>query len=209
MIELQVSLEEHLTKCAMLHSCLCPRQVIGVRMARFACSWLGIDPAIQRKQLFVYMEIGHCAADGVIVVTNASLTNGLMKLIDYGKLAATFVHLPANRALRVRENQLSRALAVQMMPDVHSSWEAQQLAYRIMPDEQLLYWDEVSLPTPLPKVQKKHAVICDTCGDKVHEHCEVLVDGHTLCKPCAYGTYYNQVEEINTDLCPSARQISA
>src|SRR6266496_5839072 len=116
MIELQISLQEHLAKCAMLHSCLCPRQIIGVRMARFACRWLRVDPAIQRKQLFVYMEIGHCAADGVTAVTNASLTNGLMKLIDYGKLAATFVHLPTHRAVRVRENQASRDLAIQMMP---------------------------------------------------------------------------------------------
>jgi len=99
MIELQISLQEQLTKCAMLHTCLCPRQVIGVRMARFACIWLGVDPALQRKQLFIYMEIGHCAADGVIAVTHASPTNGLMKLLDYGKMAATFVHLPTNRAV--------------------------------------------------------------------------------------------------------------
>ena len=81
MLQLQVSLEEQLTKCAMLHTCLCPRQVIGVRMARLACSWLRIDPALQRKQLYVYMEVGHCAADGVIAVTHASPTNGLMNLI--------------------------------------------------------------------------------------------------------------------------------
>ena len=209
MINLSVSLEEQLTKCAMLHSCLCPRQVIGVRMARFACRWLGVDPAVQRKQLFVYMEIGHCAADGVIAVTNASLTNGLMKLIDYGKLAATFVHLPTNRALRVRENQSSRALAVEMMPHLHSAWEAQQQAYQVMSDEQLLCWDEVTLSVPPPKILKKHAVTCAICGDKVHEHCEVLVEGRTLCKPCAYGTYYNRVEEVNTERCPSPHPISA
>ncbi len=208
MIDLSVSLQEHLTKCAMLHTCLCPRQVIGVRMARFACSWLGIDPAIQRKQLFIYMEIGHCAADGVIAVTNASLTNGLMKLIDYGKLAATFVHLPTNRAVRVRENQSSRALAVQMMSHLNSSWEAQQQAYQFISDEQLLYWDEVRLSVPPPKILKKHAVTCAICGDKVHEHCEVVMDGQTLCKPCAYGTYYALSEEANSTLCPLPHPIS-
>ena len=209
MLDLSISLQEHLTKCALLHSCLCPRQVIGVRMARFACSWLGVDPAIQRKQLFVYMEIGHCAADGVISVTNASLSNGLMQLIDYGKLAATFVHLPTNQALRVRENQSSRTLAVEMMSQLHSSWEAQQQAYQVMADEQLLSWDEVTLFVPPPKILKKHAVTCTLCGDKVHEHCEVIMEGRALCKPCAYGTYYNRVEEINTELCAPPHPISA
>jgi len=154
------------------------------------------------------MEIGHCAADGVITVTNASLTNGLMQLIDYGKLAATFVHLPTNRAVRVSENQFSRALAVQMMPDAHSSWEAQQRAYQFMPDEQLLSWDEVSLSIPPPKISKKHAVFCDTCGDKVHEHCEVLVENRTLCKPCAYGAYYSASQEVKSILCPPPHPIS-
>jgi len=201
MINLSVSLQEQLTKCAMLHTCLCPRQVIGVRIARFACRWLGIDPTIQRKQLFVYMEIGHCAADGVIAVTNASLTNGLMKLIDYGKLAATFVHLPTNRALRTKENQSSRTLAVQMMPHIHSSWEAKLQAYQTMPDEQLLCWDEVKLSDPPLKIPKKHAVTCCDCGDKVHEHCEVIMGDRTLCKACAYGAYYS-LPEVNLRLCP-------
>jgi formylmethanofuran dehydrogenase subunit E len=204
MIELQVSLEEHLRKCAMLHTCLCPRQVIGVRMARFACRWLGVDPALQRKQLFIYMEVGHCAADGVIAVTNASPTNNLMKLLDYGKLAATFVHLSTNRSVRVRENQSSRALAVRMMPDLPSSWEAQRQAYQIMPDEELLLWDEVKLSQPPPTIMKKYAVTCASCGDKVHEHCEVVIEGESLCKACAYGAYYALTDEVNSSLCQSA-----
>src|SRR5687767_997909 len=103
MIELSISLETHLQQTAALHSRLCPRQVLGVRMARFACQWFGIDPALERRQLFVYMEIGRCAADGVIAVTYASPTNQLMQLVPYGKVAATFVDLRSGAALRVSE----------------------------------------------------------------------------------------------------------
>src|SRR5690349_21685904 len=92
MMELSVSLEEHLTRSAMLHSKLCPRQILGVRMGRLACSLLGVDPALNRKSVYVYMETGHCAADGVMVVTGSSPNNGLMRLVGYGKLAATFVY---------------------------------------------------------------------------------------------------------------------
>lgn len=201
MINLTVSLQEHLTKCAMLHTCLCPRQVMGVQMARFACSWLGVDPQIQRKQLYVYMEVGHCVADGVITVTHASPTNALMRLLDYGKVAATFVHLPTNRAIRVRENQSSRVLAVQMLPEAPSSWQAQRQAYQDMDDEKLFLWDEVKLSEPLPRILKKHSVVCANCGDKVHEHCEVIVDKHTLCKACAYGAYFSLSAEVNSAPC--------
>jgi formylmethanofuran dehydrogenase subunit E len=91
MIELSLTLQEHLALSTMLHSKLCPRQVLSVRMARWACVLLGVDPALNRKSIYVYMETGHCAADGVMVVTGASPNNGLMRLVGYGKLAATFV----------------------------------------------------------------------------------------------------------------------
>ena len=75
-MELSLSLQEHLARSAMLHSRLCPRQVLGVRMARIACGLLGIDPAFERKSIYVFMEIGRCAADAVMIVTGASPTNG-------------------------------------------------------------------------------------------------------------------------------------
>src|SRR5215212_10114736 len=107
MIELSLSLDEHIDRAAILHPCICPRQIIGLRLARFACRWLGLDPAVQRKQIFVYMEMGRCAADSVILVTGASPTNQLMKLMDYGKLAATFINLTTGAAVRVSEHPQS------------------------------------------------------------------------------------------------------
>src|SRR5579859_6619550 len=90
-MKLSLSLQEHLERSAMLHSRLCPRQVLGVRMARVACTLLNIDPAVDRKRIAVYMEIGRCAADAVMVVTGASPTNGLMQLLAYSKVAASFI----------------------------------------------------------------------------------------------------------------------
>src|SRR6266545_1233094 len=116
MMELSLSLEEHLARSAMLHSKLCPRQVLGVRMARLACILLDVDPAWNRKSIYVYMETGHCAADGVMVVTGASPNNGLMRLVGYGKLAATFVVRSSGDAIRVSELYESRDMAMKLMP---------------------------------------------------------------------------------------------
>ena len=195
-LELSVSLQAHLAHSSATHRRLCPRQVLGVRMARFACTQLVIDPAIQRKRIFVYMENGHCIADGVIAVTYASPTNGLMQLLPYGKMAATFVDMETGRALRVCEHPDSRQAGACFLPDVSSPWTAQLHAYQVMPDALLLTWQAVALTASLPKISGKHKVDCNHCGDFVHEHCEVLINGLTLCKACADGAYYRVMEPV-------------
>src|SRR5258708_27938431 len=190
---LSLTLEEHLARSTMLHSRLCPRQVLGVRMARLACTVLGVDPAVERHSLVVYMEIGRCAADAVMVVTTASPTNGLMQLMGYGKVAATFVHRRNGQTLRISERHDSRDIAVQMLPDL-PAWEAQRDAYQIMPEEQLFHWQAVQLTQSLPIIPDKYAVTCHRCRERVHEHCEVIVGGQALCKPCAFGAYFVPLE---------------
>ena len=193
-MELTVSLDEHLRRSAMLHSRLCPRQVLGVRMARFACQWFNIDPAVERRPMFVYMEIGRCAADGVMVVTCATPTNQLMQLIPYGKVAATFVHLSSGEALRVSEHQQSRAAALALPIDATTSWEKQLLAYQMPPDEALLRWQRVKLSTPIPHIPEKHSATCQQCGDRINEHQEIDRRKGVLCKACAFGAYYVEQE---------------
>lgn len=202
-MELTISLDEHLRRSAMLHSRLCPRQVLGVRLARFACGWFGVDPAVERRQIFVYMEIGRCAADGVMVVTCATPTNQLMQLIPYGKVAATFVHLPSGEALRVSEHQHSRAAALSLPIDAASAWEKQLQAYQVLPDEALLRWQRVKLSTPVPFISEKYAVSCHRCGDRINEHQEVDQGETVLCKACAFGAYYMEREtECTMSLSP-------
>ena len=190
-MELTLSLQQHLDLAATLHTRLCPRQVIAVRMARLACYQLDLDPAQQRKRMFVFMEVGHCAADAVIAVTGASPTNGLMQLVDYGKVAATFVNLDTRQALRVAEHLHSRDRAIEMMPPTMSPWQAMLEAYQIMADADLLRWERVELIDPLPPLPgPPHRTECERCGDAIHDDLEVLVDGAVLCKPCAHGAYF-------------------
>jgi formylmethanofuran dehydrogenase subunit E len=178
-----------LNRSAMLHSKLCPRQVIGVRMARLACVLLGVDPALNRKSIYVYMETGHCAADGVMVVTGSSPSNGLMRLVGYGKLAATFVLRSSDDAIRVSERYVSRDIATGMMPEL-SPWKAQRDAYQIMSDDQLFHWQSVLLKECLPVIGKKHSVTCQQCGDRISEHAEVIADEQILCQICAGDAYF-------------------
>jgi formylmethanofuran dehydrogenase subunit E len=189
-MNLSLSLQQYLERLTVLHPRLCPRQLLGVQMARLACELLHIDPALERKSLFVYMEIGRCAADAVIIVTGASPTNGLMHLVDYGKVAATFVNRGTEQAVRIWERQDNRDTAIQMMPPTLSTWEAQRDAYQVMSYDQLFHWQVVRLAEPMPIIPDKHAVKCQHCGDRINEYCEVTIQGQILCKPCAFGAYF-------------------
>lgn len=191
-MELAISFDKHLAIASSLHTHLCPKQIIGVRMARFACRYLGIDPALKtnRRKLFVYMEIGHCVADGVMAVTRCSPLNSLMQLIDYGKVAATFLNLESKIALRVSENPQSKSHAMDIVTTI-SQWKAQLQTYPHMRDEMLLSWQEVELvrlPPTLPGKPVK--VTCVRCGDSIHEHQERMINSEPVCKPCAEGAYF-------------------
>jgi formylmethanofuran dehydrogenase subunit E len=68
-----------------------------------------------------------------------------------------------------------------------------------LPDDRLLRWQSVKLSTPLPIIPEKHAVTCSQCGDRVNEHQEIVFQGATLCKACAFGAYY-QEEDAHSPL---------
>lgn len=208
-MELSLSLQEHLQHLTVLHPQLCPRQVLGVQMARLACTLLDIDPALERKSLYVFMEIGRCVADAVIIVTTASPTNGLMRTLDYGKVAATFVNQRTEQAIRISERRDSRETAVHMMRPTLSAWEAQREAYQIMSYEQLFHWQPVRLTEPLPIISDKHTAICERCGDRINEHREVTIQSQTLCKPCAFGAYFTPDIGVFQPALPTPERIRA
>jgi formylmethanofuran dehydrogenase subunit E len=198
-MELSLTLAEHLNRLTILHPTLCPRQVLGVQMARLACNLLNVDPAIERKSIYVYMEIGRCAADAVMIVTGASPMNQLMQLMDYGKVAATFVNRQTGAAMRINERHDIRDIAVAMMLPHLTAWEAQRDAYQVMTYDQLFDWQHVTLRQPLPTISEKYSVKCDSCGDRINEHRDMIVQGRTLCRVCAFGGYYVTAEMVLED----------
>ena len=68
-----------------------------------------------------------------------------MRVLDIGKVAATFVDSRTERAIRIRPNTASRKLAKAYAPDAQNRWEAYLLGYQRMPDEELFVVQEVTL----------------------------------------------------------------
>ena len=133
-----LDLESLLADAAVAHGHLCAGQVLGVRMAMFACALLHVtDPrGADRKRLVTFVEIDRCATDAIGVVTGCRLGKRALKFVDWGKMAATFVDLQracsgdVYAGVRVAALESSKELARARYPHMEKKNEAQMLAYR-------------------------------------------------------------------------------
>src|SRR5712692_2303032 len=144
------SIDEYLRDAEQAHGHLCAGQVLGVRLAMLGLCKLGIDDprGKDRKRLVTFVEIDRCATDAVAVVTGCRLGKRALKFRDWGKVAATFVDVSTNKAVRVAAKESSKTLARQMHPELRDKNQQQMLAYREIPDADLftMKWVKVELP---------------------------------------------------------------
>jgi len=214
---LMLSFKELLVSSAKEHGHLCPGQVLGVRLAMLGCRLIGLDnprDLSQIKNLIVYVEMDRCAADAVAHVTGTKLGRRSLKFVDYGIMAATFVNMETGKAYRVVSKEEARDLAAMYAPEVLGKSQQQLVAYQRMPDSLLfivqkaeVHVSEFDLPGPT-----RAKATCSLCGQVVRDKREVVMEGMTLCRPCAHGAYYRHVQEVvwpdmdwaPGDACPAA-----
>ncbi len=196
------NLDELLEKSAALHRHLCPRQVLGVRMALLGGRELGLEVPQSGKRLVALVETDGCTADGIAVASGCWVGRRTLRVLDFGKVAVTFVDSETGRAVRVAPAPLSRKLAPRYAPEAGSRWEAYLLGYQRMPEEELLVSREVNLSVSLEKLVSKegYRATCAGCGEEIFNEREVIRAGLVLCRACAGESYYNPVS------VPSAEQ---
>src|ERR1700726_2725035 len=113
MTETMPTFDELLEEARIAHGHLCAGQVLGVRLAMLGCARLAIEEprGRDRKRLVTFVEIDRCATDAIGVVTGCRLGKRALKFRDWGKMAATFVDLETNRAIRIAAREYSKNLA--------------------------------------------------------------------------------------------------
>jgi formylmethanofuran dehydrogenase subunit E len=185
---------------AEAHGHLCPGQVIGVKMAILGCHLIRLDdPRIlpQIKKLIVYVEMDRCATDAISFVTGVKLGRRSLKFVDNGIMAATFVNLDTQKAFRITSTEESRDLVELYAPDISDQRQQQLDAYKKMSIDELFIVEEVFVDVPacdMPGPTRFKAV-CARCNTVVRDKREVLKNDEILCKPCAFGTYYQSITE--------------
>lgn len=188
-----------LRETAARHSHLCPRQVLGVRLGLHALIYLkliGIDyqPRYLNndKRLLTIVETDGCGADGISIATGCSVGRRTLRVLDYGKLAATLVDTKKNRAVRVAPSVNARNMAVRYAPEARDRWHAYLEAYQTLPDEELIILTEVRLTKSLEEIlSKPHSrAICSVCGEEIMNEREVYSQNGIQCISCSGDSYY-------------------
>jgi formylmethanofuran dehydrogenase subunit E len=194
------TLDELLNEAAVAHGHLCAGQVLGVRMAMLGCARLGIDDprGNDRKRLVTFVEIDRCATDAIAVVTGCKLGKRALKFRDWGKMAATFVDLESDRAVRVCARESSKEAARKLHPEVDGKNRQQMLAYRELPEDALFTeeWVRVVLDQKEFPGYKGERVACAICGEGINYERYVVRDGQKLCHGCAQPNerYYRAID---------------
>jgi formylmethanofuran dehydrogenase subunit E len=160
-------------------------QVLGVRLALKGMELIGTT---NPKEMIVFIENDRCIADAIQVVTGTRIGRRSAKLINYGKMAATFVNATAGAAYRINVRHVALGTG-------HSKNAIRELLH--VPDAELLAWKKVRVrikPEDLPG-RPRRTVECVRCGEKVFDGRDILGDAGPLCPSCAHGSYYEIVEE--------------
>jgi formylmethanofuran dehydrogenase subunit E len=191
------SFDTLLHEAEIAHGHLCAGQILGVRLAMLGCARLGIDDpkGADRKRLVTFVEIDRCATDAIAVVTGCRLGKRALKFRDWGKMAATFVDLTTDRAIRIAARESSKQRARDLYPHIENKNQQQMIAYREMPDADLFTeeWVRVPLhPREMPGY-KSARIVCARCGEGINYDREVQRPAgnptgdpiEVLCQGCA------------------------
>ncbi|MCA9900948.1 MAG: formylmethanofuran dehydrogenase [Ardenticatenaceae bacterium] len=185
-------LTELLDQSAALHRHLCPRQVLGVRMGLLAGKLLGLELPQAKKRLLTIVETDGCFFDGVSVATNCWVGRRTLRVVDFGKIAATFVDTHTETAVRLFPLPNIRELAPAYAPEARNRWLGYLLGYQKMPDDLLFGIQQVVLTQPVTQIVSRAGVRvdCDACNEEIINEREVVRDGVILCQSCAGNGYY-------------------
>ncbi len=190
-----------LDRSVKAHGHLCPGQVLGVRMGMLGLALLGLEAPLNDrdiKKVIIYVEIDRCATDALSSSTGVKLGRRSLKFMDYGLMAATFVHLPDGRAYRVAVREDCRYKAALAAPQIMDPRLREIEAYQVLPAADLFIVDEVTVdlrPEDLPGAHSNKTV-CDECGTMIRHKRELIVSGRSLCAVCAGQGYFQKVSTV-------------
>lgn len=192
-----------LREAEVAHGHLCAGQILGVRMAMLGCKRLGIDDpkGADRKRLVTFVEIDRCATDAIGVVTGCRLGKRALKFRDWGKMAATFLDLQTDRAIRIAALESSKQRARDLYPQIEDKNRQQMLAYRELPDEDLFSEQWVHVPMHARELPgyKSARIACALCGEGINYDRQAEINGQIICQGCAdpESRYYQPLPNLS------------
>ncbi len=197
-----------LQRAAELRGHLCLGLPLGLKMAQMGLKLLNMTPEEKHEYLVVFVENDKCPADAIQIATGCSAGSRKLKMLYYGKSAATFVDGRTGKGYRVtaKKDQNSRALELAVKeklinPDEkvepNSKLERKLLmnAFTKLDAYELLDFQavQVTWDSPLISSRMEARQVCAKCGEEIMSGMGVMHDGQVLCRSCLRGPYYQPI----------------
>jgi formylmethanofuran dehydrogenase subunit E len=161
---------------------------VGTKMAIAGLRGIGVrDPkGKDHLKIMVFVEIDRCVSDAITAVTGCRPGRRTMRIVDYGKIAATFLNLETGKALRL-------SLRDCFQDEAPAGWAESRIEpFMGLSDRDIFHIEEVAVMVPPEDTPGRlvWAAMCEKCGEIVMDMRGVRRDGSVLCKPCALGMSY-------------------
>jgi Formylmethanofuran dehydrogenase subunit E len=196
-----------LQKASDLRGHRCLGLPLGIKMAQMGIKLLNFSEEEKNEYLLVFVETDKCPADGIQVATGCSAGSRKLRMMYYGKSAATFVDCRTGKGYRVVEKKDLAARAVDQaikdgivkageVVERNSKRERSVLmnAFMKLTPEEL--FDSQSVKVDLePCLTSKHQPhnCCSECGEEIMGGMGVVVGDKVFCKSCLSGPYYQRL----------------
>lgn len=169
------------------HGGICNGIKTGTRMTMSGLERIGIvDPkGADRKKLMVFVEIDRCCTDAIMALTGCRPGKRTMKIREYGKMAATFINLETEKAVRVSVKAEKGTDAGKTdPPDMATAPE--KMLFDIVDVKVFMAFEEM----PGKSMRR---TICDCCGEYVLDGRELEREDGNFCRPCTEKENYYSV----------------
>ena len=93
-------------------------------MALLAGEMLELELPRTDKRLLVVAETDGCTVDSITAAAGCHIGGRTLGILDFGKVAATFINIYTEAAIRIAPSSQSRSLSRNHAPDVRNDWEA-------------------------------------------------------------------------------------
>lgn len=183
----------NLIKAVNYHGHLCLGQILGIHLAE---KGMDVIQTTDPKNMIVYVENDRCIADAIQVLTGTRLGRRNMKLVNYGKMAATFINIETDITFRVWVS----GNITEMIGKISSDRQEKERQYKILlesPSEDVVSAQRVIVNISKEEMPGKplRTVRCVKCNEKVMDGKDVLSTDGPLCLACAEGAYYKLIND--------------
>jgi formylmethanofuran dehydrogenase subunit E len=208
MVENKDEFERLLQKAAELRGHLCVGLPLGLKMAQMGLKLLNMTEAEKKENLVVFVENDKCPADAIQIAAGCSAGSRKLKMVYYGKSAATFVDGTTGKGYRVVEKKdlMSRALSLAVKDGIVQAGEKvdafSKLDRKIMMNaflkltpEELFDFQAVKVTwdAPLLSSRMEPRRYCSKCGEEIMGGMSIAQGDQTVCRACFKGAYYQNI----------------